>query len=229
MRRSAMTSAVARAGLPALALLCALASQGCNYGIAALYLVEGPPKIQAAYDELNPERKTIVFIDDRGNSAPRRALRRAIGQAAEEALLAEGVLKPEMVIPSSGALFATAQEKRSDARSIVEIGRSLGAEVVIYVNIHQFTLSRDGASLQPAASGFVKVIDAAADQRIWPDGSAAGHPVSYTESDASAEVPKTSGERTAAEDRLAKFFGREIARVFFDHKKDYASDKRAAN
>lgn len=211
------------------ACLCAAALSlgGCNYVAAGALIIGGPPKVPAAFEDLPEDRKTIVFVDDRSNVVPRRALRRATGEAAEQALIGEKVLQAEMVLPSSGAIYALSQEKRSDTMSIVDVGKAVGADIVIYVSMNQFTLSRDGSgTFQPGASAFVKVFDVPANKRLWPPDTGRGFPVSYMEPNPRPEAPKGSTERSKAEDELARQLGVRVAQLFYEHKPDTASDSR---
>ena len=50
---------------------------GCNYLVPAAYIIDGPPSIDAKYDL--PDRKTVVFVDDRTNILSRTQLRAVIG------------------------------------------------------------------------------------------------------------------------------------------------------
>lgn len=226
MQRNAAHLAIGLAGA-SLAAIVALAPAGCNYVAAGALIIGGPPKVPAAFDDLPAERKTIVFVDDRSNVVPRRALRRAVGEATEQTLIGEKVLAAEQVLPSSGALYALSQEKRSDTLSVVDVGKAVGADVVIYVSMNQFTLSRDGSgAFQPGASGFVKVFDVTANQRLWPPDTGRGFPVSFMEPNPRPEAPKGSTERSRAEEDLAREFGVRVARLFFEHKPETASDSR---
>ncbi len=204
--------------------LCVAAMPGCDYMAAAAYVIEGPPKVERQF-ELDDTKKVVVFVDDRSGTMPRKGLRRVIGQTAEETLLAEKALKAELVIPSAAAIAAVTQEKRGEPLSVVEVGRTVGADVVVYVNVEKFTLSRDGvgAGNQPFAVAYVKVFDTASNRRIWPPESL-GKPIMYTAA-AGTQAPETLGERAKAEDALAKRLGLEVARLFFTYERDGASKR----
>lgn len=199
--------------------------QGCDYVAAGIYVLEGPPKVERQY-ELDSTRKIVVFVDDRSGAMPRKGLRRLIGMSAEETLLKEKVLQPELVVPAQAAVAAVTQEKRGEPMSVVDVGRAIGADVVVYVSVEKFTLSRDGAANQPFAVAYVKVFDAEKNERLWPTASL-GHPVMYSAA-ASAELPDSMGERSRAEENLARRLGVEVARIFFTYEREGAAKRQTS-
>ncbi len=205
------------------ALLAALAPAGCNIAGPVYYFIHGPEKRPAAYT-LNPELKTVFFIDDRASRLPRRSLVSALGVAAEEALLAAEAVEPQNMIAAVSTQRAAAAEKHGDLLSIAEIGRAAGADVVIYVSIEGFTLSHDGATLQPVAGAYVKVISVAEDKRLWPD-TASGQPLRLV-LPAGATPPTERSAIAQLELGLAKSLGVEIARLFYAHEPDHLGDRR---
>ena len=193
----------------------ALLSAGCNYLAPAVVLLSPPPSRDAQFT-LDKTRVTVIFIDDPQNKAPRRSLRQIMGQVAEQDLIARGVMPANMMIPAQTALQLTARESVSNKFSIVDVGRTLGAEVVIYARLEGFGLSTDGVSLKPYAVAQVRVLDAANNERIWPEAGT-DFPVIYRGAQQVGETPGGSSERAEAERRLAERLGLEIARVFYKH------------
>jgi hypothetical protein len=171
------------------------------------------------------ERPTVIFIDDRENKIPRRPLRVQAGKAAEELLLKEEVLPEGMVIGSQSALRASTGERADAPASVVDIGRRVGAEVVIFVEMKGWTLSRQPGELSPSAYALVKIIDAEANQRIWPPD-----PEGY---ELVVQLPRqpettnlTRADRSKWEEILAEEFGRGLARMFFTHERTKLQDQR---
>lgn len=199
-------------GLLAVAALAAL--PGCNIAGPAYYFVRGPEKIRRAYT-LDEKRPTLVFVDDRGSVLPDRMVRREIANVAQQRLLDEGVL--EDVISFDSALSATGGDSFSRPMSIVEIGRAVGAEVVIYATMDRFALSSDGVTYEPTAAARVKVIDVAAGERDFPTGMQESFPIGVTLNPRQGTAPTTSGERRAAQRDLAEQLGVNLANVFLDH------------
>jgi hypothetical protein len=202
---------------------CAVGGAGCNYVGAAAYLIEGPPKVDAAY-KLDDQLKTVVFVDDRTNAVPRRSLRLSIGESAEQEMIAKAGLRADMVIPSQSTLRATAAERLGEPLSVVDIGRMVGADVVIYASVKRFTLSGDGVSYSPIGEANVKVFDVANNRRVFPP-TGEGYPVTVVMPTRASELPQGTAERSAAEDQFARVFGVQIARTFYTHERDALSGR----
>ncbi|HVZ94211.1 MAG TPA: hypothetical protein VG797_06850, partial [Phycisphaerales bacterium] len=128
------------------------------------------------------------------------------------------------VISSAAAMRLAATERFGEPMSIVEIGRRVGAEVVLYVRIQNWTLARDVGSISPAVQANVKIIDTVKNERLWPEGSN-GYPMQMTLPVQTKGVPTSLDERAALEDKVAARFGLEIARLFYDHERSSVGDK----
>jgi hypothetical protein len=102
---------------------------------------------------------------------------------------------------------------------IDELGKVVGADLVLYVEMDAFTLSADGASATPVASAYVKVVDLKEKRRIFPpDGDdPRGFPVSSELKNMDVEMYRTSAARRKAEDLLERQFAEEVARIFYEH------------
>lgn len=198
---------------------------GCNIVAGAAYIIEGPPKIEAQH-KLEEKRATVFFIDDRSNVVPRRSLRAAMGLEADQTLLENKGIDKDKMLASQSALSASAADRTSKPKSITSIGKAVGAEVVVYVDMRSFTLSQDGASYQPSATAVVKVIDVANNRRIWP-AEGDGWPLKV-QPPVSGDAPKSVAEKNKAETALAKAAGKELARLFFTYEREGASRARTA-
>lgn len=203
----------------ALGLLVAVAAaaSGCGVVVAGMYLVGGGPKVPATY-KLDGLRTTVIFVDDRANVAPRRSLRVIMAQQAEEHLMTKGVLEPERVISTQAAMRAAQSERPGEPMSIVDLGRAVGAEVVVYVVLDRFSLSRDGVAYEPFVAGRLKVFDAENNSRLFPD-SGVGHPFYLNVPTRAQDVPTGTSERLAAEEALARRFGQTIAELFYERER----------
>jgi len=209
--------------LAAGAVALALPLASCNIATTAAYVIQGPPKVPAQH-ELDEERSTVVFIDDRSSMIPRRSLRVAIGQTAEEDMIAQGVIDAEKMISSQSILRAAMSESPDEPTSVADLGRAVTADVVVYVTIDAWTLSKDGGSYSPLVATRVKVIDAAARTRIWP-GSDRGYPLIVEPAPSASDVPRTSSERSAAQSELAQRVGRHIAKLFYTSEREAVRDR----
>lgn len=203
----------ARTLIAALLALAPLGISGCNIAGPAFYFIHGPEKIKKVHT-LDKDRSTVIFIDDRLNRVPRRALRAAIGETAEKTLMKQGVVKE--MISSTSAMQAAGNDRGGNPLPIIEIGRAVKADVVIYVTVDQFSLSRDGQSFAPAAAVRVKVLDVSSGERAWPE-AATGHPLNVNVNVRQGIAPENNNDRFAAEDELAALLGLEIAGLFYDH------------
>ena len=81
--------------------------------------------------------------------------------------------------------------------SIEELGKSVGADLVLYVEMDMFTLTPDGGVPKPSASARVKVVDVAAKERIFPVAGAdqRGYPVNAIIDSYSADSFRSSAAR----------------------------------
>ncbi|MCB9847573.1 MAG: hypothetical protein H6814_04080 [Phycisphaeraceae bacterium] len=206
----------------ATALGAALALLGaCNIVAPVAYLVHGPPKVQAQH-ELNSRLKTVIFVDDRANRLPRRSLKNVIGQRAEETLIERGSVPQQNMIAARSAIMAASTETDSELMSIAAIGRAVGADQVIYVTIEGFTVTRDGATVQPIAGALIKIISAEDDRRIWPEDRS-GFPVRVELPASGAPIPQDRSGMSRLQTGLAETLGLQIARTFFEHERDALS------
>lgn len=191
----------------------AVFSGGCNI-VAPVYLaIHGPPKTPAAYT-LDKERTAVVFVDDRANRMPRRALRVSMAAEAERAMLQQGAVKD--MISGQSAIQTAAADPEGQPASIAQVGRSIGAQQVVYATVDAFSLSPDGQTFAPYVTLRVKVIDAVKDERLWPEDKR-GHPVQVQLPPRQGTSPATSTEITRAENELATAAGLAVARLFFKH------------
>lgn len=194
---------------------------GCNYVGAAAYIIEGPPKNPARYT-LPSDRKLVVFVDDRRNTAPRRTLRQVIGETAESVIIENTKITADLVLPASSAMRVSTTDRSGAMMSVVDIGRLVGAQVVVYVSLDVFSLTADGASFSPICRARISVIDVDANARLWPPGPP--YPLTVNPPTA-ASGPQGSTERMQAEDALAKTTGVLIGRLFFEHERDALSGR----
>jgi len=198
-----------------------LSLSGCNILGPVFYVVHGPPKVKAQYN-LDSEKKTVFFIDDRANRLPRRSLKDVIGQQAEETLIARGAVPQDNMIASRSATIAARGEMNSELMSISAIGRAVGAERVIYVNVEGFSVTRDGTTIEPIAGVVMKVIDVEADRRVWP-GDSQGFPVRVQLPATGSTIGADRASIRRVETGLAEMLGMQIARTFFEYERDSLS------
>lgn len=205
--------------ITAATLVCFALGAGCNYVAPVAMVVQGPPTVPAIF-ELDPERPTVIFVDDRHNKLPKRSLRSDIATVAERVLLDRGIIDPGSMIDHRAAMRVVSREDPDDPLSIVETGRRIGAEVVIYISFSNFVISRDRVSVHPLCNANVMVFDTVANEKLLPPGDG-----SYALR--TSMPPRTTplqslsiSDRSAVERELAGGVGMRLARMFFSYEVD---------
>lgn len=188
---------------------------GCNI-VAPVALVLSPPPSTDAVFELDGARTHAIFIDDLRSRVPKRSLRDLIGTTAEGAMLEEEVLPNNQLIASAAFARAASDDQFSRKLSVVDLGRRVGADVVIYVSMESFSLTRDGTTLVPEALASVKVLDTTNNKRLFPPGDG-GYPLRVQVASEKGEVPRDLAGRGAAEQALARRVGLALAQMFYSH------------
>jgi len=191
----------------------ALSLSGCNIVGPAFFLVHGPEKTPAVH-KLDETMSTVIFIDDRNNVVPRRALRYEIAATAEQGLLSQDAV--EEIISSQAAMQVASAERFGEPKSIARIGREVTADAVVYAHVDQFTLSPDGQTYSPTAVLRVKIIRASDGERIWPQ-ERDGYPLTVVAEAQTGLIPTSFSERMRAESQLAELTGQRLARLFYKH------------
>ncbi len=196
-------------------LLCTLSS--CNYLVPAAYIVEGPPSIDAQYTL--PDRKTVVFVDDRSNILSRTQLRAVIGDKVATDLMKKGLVT-ETIASRDAIAIARKDETVDKPIPISEIGQRVGADTIIYVQMKDFSLSDPGGVARPSATATVKVIDVTGRSRLYPAPSElTGQPVSTDMREVSNDLYQSTSGRRQIEDSLAAEIGSEVAKLFYKHER----------
>jgi hypothetical protein len=200
-------------------LLLALAClSACNILGPGLMLV-ADDRTPAVY-KLDPKRTTVVFVDDRNSILPVHALRDRIAKGAEAGILKKKLLDVDL-ISSDSLQTVVAAERFSRPQSIAQIGRSVGADQVIYATVDSFQLTPDGSQHAPTAVLRVKVIDTKTDTRLFPEKSEGGNDPSYTlgitEKVRATGLPASNADRLREQQELADTLGRRLGELFFKH------------
>lgn len=100
--------------------------------------------------------------------------------------------------------------------SITELGQSVGADIVIYAVVTNFSLSPETGSYIPQASLRVKVIDVAEGKRVWPD-TEFGFPLEIQIPQLPGLSPEGNAGQLAIEQQLAQRAGLGISQLFYRH------------
>jgi hypothetical protein len=206
------TRHLAITGLAGVCTLGAVALPGCNIVAPVAYAIHGPGNVEPRF-VLDETRSVVVFIDDPSSKIAQRRLRYSMADVASRAMLKEKVVAD--VIDSRTILAAASKERHGDRMSITELGRAVGADIVVYAVVTNFSLTAEEGTFVPATSLRVKVIDVSDGRRVWPD----------TEAGFLLEVrlpqrPSATGQdrgRIQVETQLAEQAGRAIAQLFYKH------------
>lgn len=191
-----------------------LTAPACNIVGPALYVAHGPDKVKALF-ELPKERTAVVFVDDRQSYLPRRTLRQVIADQATKDLLGAKVVT-KMVEPR-GVLAASTADQPGFPTDIITLGKSVGADLVVYVTVDGFSLSPDRQSYNPSARVRVKVVDGVDEKgRVWPE-DLRGHPLDVIMGERAGAMPDSPATIIAAEDRLGAEVGQRVAELFYSH------------
>jgi len=196
---------------------------GCNILGPVLMIAHGPPRVHALY-ELPAERPTVVLVDDPDNRIGSRQFRIEMAKVVEERLLARQ--KVRTVIESEQLTRVLARERAEDRMTIAEIGRAVGAEIVIWVGVESFELLRDSENIAPRASLRVKVLDVVEEKRLWPDEQP-HHDLIVSMPRRAGAAPETASERRRLLSELAQYAGRAAAELFYAEEKPRSA--RAGN
>lgn len=202
---------------PTLLVACIIAAlttiPGCNMVTPIAFAIHGPEKILPAYT-LEENAKTVIFVDDPSSQITQRRLRYAIADRATKELLAKRVLV-DMLDPR-GILTAASNERYGEQMSIAELGKSVGADIVIYAVVTEFSLSPETGAYIPRTSMRVKVIDVASGERLWPN-SEMGLIANIQIPQKPGSYPGTTGAKLEMEQTLSGRAGLGLSQLFYKH------------
>ncbi len=203
-------------------VLIALAASGCTYSGGKLAYMMGlgkGPLIPA--EHTFTDGKLLVFVDDTHDQVDWPAARGYLfDEVSQELIRKEATTK---IIPqeSIDALRLTMPDFRK--RGCREIGERLGADEVLWIEIHDFLATKEFTDANDAAIWVVtvKVLNAQETKsrsrvRLWPR-SPEGHLVSA--SLAASEIQMLSN-RDAITRELAEKLGFTISRLFYEHREE---------
>ncbi len=194
-------------------VLAAFSLAGCNIVTPVFFAVHGPGKIKKAVS-LDPELKYIIFVDDPSNKVSSRRLRSTIVDTAQNILLQRETVTD--MIDGRAAFAAVSKERYGEPLSIVEIGESVGADVVIYALLTEFSLGAEVGTFRPKAVMQVKILDVRSGERMWPIGEKTSYPLLVNLPQRPGLAPSTPAEVYKAQQALSEQAGLALAQMFFD-------------
>jgi hypothetical protein len=188
----------------------------CNVVAGVLYVTSPDPE-QIALFEL-PQKKTVVFIDDRHNIMHPSRLKSVIADKVTEELLGRELVV-DMIASRDAMRYADSQDRNGSMLTIGAIGKSIGASIVIYVEITTFIMTVDGHNPAPLAGCSVRVVDVDNKIQLFPAPDeinaaykvrAALHRAGPHQLESVSATRKLSGE-------LAVKLGDAVAKLFYTH------------
>ncbi len=199
------------------------AAGGCSAVGTVAHMVFGPPAVDAEYEP--KKRPTLVLVenfqDPDASSADGDTIARAVGeQLHQHADLA--VVDPDKLVP-----LRTEQAAAFHDMSVPAVGRAMGAEQVVYVNLVESEASADptGAAVHATATARVRVVDAATGVVLWPAGQPRGKELT-----AKMEYDRTDSERgTGMRGEMLGQLSDQIAKLFYRWKPDTEKESNDAD
>ena len=199
-------------------MLMAVAAMGlssCNIIVPAAFIFSPEPMVEPVF--VLQDRPTVVFVDDRQNLVTPTSLRRVIGNRVSQDLMVEEVVA-KTIDTSDAEAVARVNDTDGAPMAIDEIGRAVGADVVIYMEMVEFRDRTDPYQPKPRASCRVRVIDAVNLTRLFPDATA--EESSYL---VQVELPamdpgqmRSRAARNQVGEMLANRLGQQAGRLFYE-------------
>lgn len=208
-----MTSTTRRFWCALAGLLLLLPATGCNILGPIYFFAVGPPEFDPEY-KLEKDRTTVVFVDDPRSEIPRRAIRVAMIQSAEDDILRKSLVTD--LVSGQSALRVSQSDQSAGQMSVAEIGRAVESDVVIWATVDSFTRADVTQNQEPRISFRVRVVDASDNKVLWPPDPA-GRMLEVTLTPRIGSVANDSGARTTAELQLGKNAGLAIGQLFYEH------------
>jgi hypothetical protein len=110
-------------------------------------------------------------------------------------------------------------DRHGELMPIDAIGRAVGAEQIIYVQMLAFSGSPDGATPRPTAMCRVRVIDVAERTRLYPppDSQEASRLIQVNTREVDPAMLRSAASRLKVYQALAEETGEQVAKLFYRH------------
>ena len=193
----------------------ALGLSGCVVFAWAAAVATPPPKIPPVYKP--PQGKTIlVLVDDLRSPVHYQPIKRELAERLNRKLVGNKVAR--RTIDYERLVDFIAATPSFNRMPVGSIGRQLGADLVLYVEIRRFSLKDE--QVVPLWRGRLATSARIVDVReglLWPKDRAPreGFPVPPVETTPTHDTSVTYGEKLSEE--LAEKMADRIARLFYEH------------
>ncbi|MHC4294948.1 MAG: hypothetical protein ACYSTL_05125 [Planctomycetota bacterium] len=197
-----------------------LSLAGCQPVIGWLVNVFAPPKKVAPVYAPPPDKKVLVFVDDLTNPVSYAPIKGLLTKRLNDRLIEHRVAAD--VVPHGELLTLMAATPEFNQLGIVQVGSQLGADLVLYIHIDEFSLKDNEAT--PLWTGKlrtkVRLIDVQKgllkqQPRLFPEDRPEGYPVKDVETPAETHPSPRYGEDLAK--TLADKMADRIAKLFYEH------------
>ena len=172
-----------------------------------------PQKVDAIYT-LPSDKTILVFVDDLINPVSYEPIKIELTERLNAKLIEQGIAAE--VVPYEELLNVMASTPGFNQLHIPTVGQKMDADLVLYVEVVNFSLKDSDVS--PLWHGKfktkVKIVDSQ-EGRLWPEDRPGGYPVEPVET-RPAENPSSSYGSELAE-ILAERMADSIVRLFNDH------------
>lgn len=188
----------------------------CNLLVPLVVILAPDPEVKAVFEL--PDRPTVVFVDDRKNLVTPTTLRRVIANRVSRDLMLKKVLTT--TIESVDAMVIARQNDTDEyVMPMDAIGRAVGAELIIYVEMLDFRERPDPYTPKPRGVCSVRVIDVVNHIRLFPPADAEGssHPLEVIMDAVNPEQFASRASRNQVALALAEQIGMETARLFYTY------------
>lgn len=174
-----------------------------------------PPKTIPAEYKPPFDRKVLVFVDDMKLPVSYEQIKTDLADRLNVQLLEHRVASK--VIPSENLQNFVAMTPKFNQLSVAEVGKELGADLVLYVEIIRFSL-RD-SDFTPVWQGrlatSIRWVDVKSTKRLWPTDRLDGFDVPLLETPTVENSSPSYGAEIARQ--LAEEMASQIAWKFYDH------------
>ena len=195
----------------ALSILSLLA--GCNIVGAAGDKIMGPPEVKAKY--VPPQEPMLVLAENYQHPSETMVEAEQLVQKVAKQLQAHNVAP--IVDPTAPFNLKASKPAEYQRMTIAQIGRTLGAKQILYVDITQSNVFVAQASemLKGKAVVRVRVVDAESGNTRWPEEGGEGYPLIV-------ETPMLREGQGVDEPsvrlQLQEAMGEKIAQLFYTYK-----------
>jgi len=186
---------------------------GCTLANWFVAVFSPPQKVHARYEPAK-DKTYLVFVDDLLCPVTYEPIKRELTESLSKQLTEHDIASS--TVPYEDLLDLMATNPNFNSMHVPTVGRKLGADMVLYVQIDEFALKDDQAS--PLWKGLlrvtVKVVDSDAG-RLWPPDRPGGYPVPAIETPQTEHPSPAYGAELAS--ILADKAADRIAKLFYEH------------